>query len=433
MSGPLLTRHGNPEWTAAPARMLHVGLGSFFRAHQAWYTDRASDRHEWGIAAFSGRSADLAARLAAQDGLYTLTTRHADHDETAVVASVVAAHAGSDLGAWRRCWSSPSVEVVTLTVTEAAYRQGPQAVAPRLIDGLAARHDINAAPLTIVPCDNVPDNGPVLHAELLRVAEGRDSRLAAWIAEAVTVLTTVVDRITPRPDHHVPPSAGSRWVDAAPVQTEPFSEWVIAGRFAARHPDWESAGARFCEDATPFAKRKLRLLNGAHCLLAHLGILRGHRTVADAVADDELVEDLTQWWQEASTTIDLPSADLQDYVRQLLFRFANPRLPHPLVEIAVDGSHKVPLRILPVLHERRGAGTPTTSAVLQLAAWVAYVRAAGDALRDSHAADIRANASGDLAHATPRLLALLDPDLADDRRLCADVADRAAPLSRQVV
>jgi len=105
---------------APPVRAVHLGLGGFFRAHQAWYTDRAGD--DWGIAAFTGRRPDLARALAAQDGLYTLVRRGADGDEFDVVGSVARAHAADEHDAWLRYCSSPDVRVVTVTVTEAGYR-----------------------------------------------------------------------------------------------------------------------------------------------------------------------------------------------------------------------------------------------------------------------------------------------------------------------
>ncbi|HEY3438315.1 MAG TPA: mannitol dehydrogenase family protein, partial [Actinotalea sp.] len=171
---PRLTRagHGRP---AAPVRIVHVGLGNFFRAHQAWYTDKAPDAADWGIAAFTGRSTAMADALAPQDGLYTLITRAADGDTFDVISSISAVHAATDHDAWLGYWRSPDLALVTLTVTEAGYLRGPggrldtgradvqadiaalraDPAAPvsttpgRLVAGLLARRAAGAPPLTI--------------------------------------------------------------------------------------------------------------------------------------------------------------------------------------------------------------------------------------------------------------------------------------------
>ncbi|MBX9244867.1 mannitol dehydrogenase family protein, partial [Actinotalea ferrariae] len=168
--------------TRPPVRHVHLGLGSFFRAHQAWYTQHAPDAAAWGIAAFTGRRPDLARALAAQDAVYTLAVRGPDGDRYETVESVAAALAADDHASWLGHLADPAVALVTSTVTEAGYalradggldldrpdvradldalRADPRAlvrtVPARLVAGLAARRRADAGPLTLVPCDNLP-------------------------------------------------------------------------------------------------------------------------------------------------------------------------------------------------------------------------------------------------------------------------------------
>ena len=318
-----------------PVRLVHLGLGNFFRAHQAWYTDRAGDG--WGIAAFSGRSAELADALSAQDGLYTLVTRAGDGDRFDVISSLARAYPAARHDAWLAALASPEVRGVTITVTEAGYLRGagggldrdraevqadvaalradPSAAvrtAPaRLLAGLAARRRADAGPITLIPCDNLPENGAVVARVVAEFADLVEPGLRDWLEASVRTVTTMVDRITPRTTPEDIATVGEN--DRCPVVTEPFSEWVLSGRFAGGRPRWEDAGATFTDDIAPFEERKLWLLNGGHSLLAYAGSARGHETVADAVADETCRGWLETWWAEASRHLTLPAEDLARY------------------------------------------------------------------------------------------------------------------------
>jgi fructuronate reductase len=449
--GTALTRDlsGRP---AAPVRILHLGLGGFFRAHQAWYTDHAPDADRWGIAAFTNNSAHIADRLTAQDGLYTLVVRSADGDGHEVVGSLTAAHRGDDHDAWLAYWRRPQLAVVTLTVTEPGYTRTPaggldtalplvradiaalraardapvRTAAARLLAGLAARARAGAGPVAIVPCDNLPGNGEAaarVVRELADAVGGPDLREAAANASYVT---TMVDRITPYPtDEDIAEvAAATGFADAAPVVTEPYTEWVISGEFPAGRPRWEDAGARFVADATAYEQRKLWLLNGGHSLLAYAGSARGHTTVAEAFADPVCRTWLEQWWDEASRHLALPPADTADYRAALALRFANPRIRHTLAKIAEDGSYKLPVRVLPVLRAERKNGALPPGAVRVIAAWLCHLRGAGAPVRDPAAPD----ASGLLRDAAPAVLAALDAELAGDTELVEAVKARAREL-----
>jgi fructuronate reductase len=434
---------------APPVRAVHLGLGSFSRAHQAWYTDRAADADEWGIVAFTGRRPDLARALAAQDGLYTLITRAAADDEFSVVRSVVRARAAAEHDAWLAVLACPAVAVLTLTVTEAGYlhdgvsgldrtrpgvaaeiallREDRRAVvgsAPaRLVAGLLARRAADAGPLTLVPCDNLPDNGAVLTAVLRDLVAAVDPSLAGWVEQQVSVASTVVDRITPEPTEADRRAvlAGTGVEDRAPVATEPFSEWVVAGTFPGGRPAWETAGAVLTGDVGPYEQRKLWLLNGAHSVLAYAGPLRGHTTVDEAVRDEHCRALLHAWWATCAPHLAVGPQQAEVYCTALLERFANPRMRHALAQIAADGSQKLPVRLLPALRVERAAGRLPDVAVTVLAAWVLHLRGAGAPLRDVRAERLRQLAARPLRDAVPAVLAELDPALADDAALVAAV------------
>ena len=457
MSTPPLSRASGGIRDAAPVRLLHLGLGNFFRAHQAWYTEHAGDAEDWGIAAFTGRSAEVAERLTAQEGLYTLVSRAADSDRFELVASLSRAHAAADHDAWLDLFRSPELAAVTITVTEAGYLRGtdgrldaarPEVLADvdalrgdvaavvrttpgRLAAGLAARRRAGAGPLALVPCDNVAGNGAIAAGVVGDFAELLDSALAAWIAESVSVVTTMVDRITPRttPEDVATVREATGLDDRVPVISEPFTEWVLEGAFPAGRPRWEEAGATFTQDVTPFEYRKLWLLNGAHSLLAYAGSIRGHVTVADAVADDTCRSWLEQWWSEASPHLDLPADALAAYRDALIERFANGRMRDRLDRIAADGSQKLPIRIVPVLRAERAAGRLPEGATRILAAWVCHLRGSGAPIGDARAEQVVPLAGGRLHDAVRRVVSELDPALGADPDVVASVVAHCEQLA----
>ncbi|KGM12170.1 oxidoreductase [Cellulomonas bogoriensis 69B4 = DSM 16987] len=435
---------------------MHLGLGNFFRAHQAWYTHHAPDAQEWGIAAFTGRSPDLALAMAAQDGLFTLDTRGPDGDAFEVVTSVVEPRAAQDHEAWITRVADPAVAVLTSTVTEAGYvrgadgrpdtarddvqadlatlREEPTArvrTAPaRILAGLMARRHADAGPLTVVPCDNLPDNGAAVRTVVHAMAELVDPTMVGWLEQNVAWVTTMVDRITPEPtDADVDlVRRGTGVEDRAPVVTEPFSEWVLSGSMIAGSPDWAAAGAIVTDDVAPFEARKLGLLNGAHSLLAYAGSVRGHRTVRDAITDDVCRGWVEHWWDEASAHLTLPHEDVAEYRRALLDRFANPAIRHLLAQIAMDGSQKLPVRVLPTLRRERAAGRVPVGAARVLAAWVRHLRGDGAPVRDPRGEELSGLAGGSLDEAVARVLGAMDAALADDVELRGVVVALAREL-----
>jgi fructuronate reductase len=417
-----------------PPRIVHLGLGVFHRAHEAWYTQADP---EWGIAAFTGRTPDAARRLAAQDCRYTVIERAAAGDTAELVDAIVEAHDGADAAAWRALVSNEFTAIVSLTVTEAGYTVDPGDIellsrddgsaartpAGRIVDGLRARARSGAGPISVVSCDNLPRNGEVTRRAALGVALAVDPSLADWIDTNVSFVSTMVDRITPatEPDDLAVASALTGIDDAAPVVTEQFTEWVLAGEFWAGRPRWERRGARFVDDISPFETRKLWLLNAGHSLLAYHGLLLGHQTIADAVGEDAIVAELEALWDEAAVVIDLPGDELTASRAALRDRFDNPRIRHRLAQIAIDGSLKLPHRIIAPIRARLATGLPVGDAQAGvLAAWARH-------LVSPDLDDPAASALVDTLRSSPAtawataVITHLAPDLAADERLVTAV------------
>jgi fructuronate reductase len=436
---PKLSRAIKPVPKAA-IRIVHMGLGAFHRSHQAWYTQHAGDAGEWGIASFTGRRPDAAVALAAQDGLYTLVERSEAGDSFEVIGSIVEAVDGADVGRFVELVSAPLTSVITLTITEAAYRlnaggtldtEAPDVAADlavlsagtgkpatplgRLVLGLAARRDADAGPLAVVCCDNLSDNGTVARNAVVGMAAAFDPDLAAWINATISFVSTSVDRITPRVTEAdldaVATACG--YVDAAPVVAEPFHNWVLSGDFPAGRPRWEDAGAIFVDGIEPYENRKLWLLNGAHSLLAYAGQLRGHMTVADALGDERCRSAVEEFWDEAARHLKQQGLDIAEYRLALLERFGNSRIAHHLSQIAMDGSTKLRMRAVPVLRAERAAGRSGAAAARMIAAWAQFTAAAAN-LQDPQAPAIAAANTLQGVARIEALLRLLDPELAAD-------------------
>lgn len=446
------------------ARVVHFGLGAFHRAHQAVYTEHAAARsgEPWGIAAVAPRSAETARALRAQDCLYSLAELRPEGEVRRVVGSVVAALAmGPDAEAVDALLADPDVTVVTLTVTEKGYHRSPATggldltaapvaadlaappdgplttVVGRLAAGLAARTRADAPPLTVVSCDNMADNGAVLG----RVV--RDFvRASAWpdretvlerLASAVSFPATVVDRIVPATGEGDLAAAraalGVR--DALPVSGEPYRQWVLEDSFAAPRPRWETDGALFVPDVAPYQLTKLRLLNGSHSLLAHLGLAAGHGTVADAMATGWGETAVRALCAEVAPTLPAGGPDPARYAGDLVVRFRNPAMRHLLRQIGSDASLKITERWLPALRALRARGTATPVLELALAAWAYGTRPGGPALPDPAAGALAAcwDRAGRPADTVRALLCRVGAaDLAEDTALTGAVADRLPAL-----
>ncbi|MCB7135312.1 mannitol dehydrogenase family protein [Cellulosimicrobium marinum] len=436
---------GLPE-PVRPAQVgvVHLGIGAFHRAHQAVVTEDAAlatGDLRWGILGVTQRSASVRDQLRPQGGAYTVLTVGPDGASPRVLGSVTdVAWPAEETPRVLAALAAPTTHVVTLTITEKGYARGAdghldlgavhadldaladeERQAPAvdgtpadagtavpatsavglLVRGLAARRRAGGAPLTVLSCDNLADNGHVLAALVreavdaaLPGAAGDDLR--TWLAASVTFPCSMVDRIvpatTPAQRDDVETLLGAR--DEGIVVAEPFLQWVVEDRFAGPRPPWEHGGATLTADVAPYERAKLRLLNGAHSYLAYAGSLAGHATIAEAVADPALAAGARALQADALATLDAPDGlDLAAYAEQVLDRFANPATGHTTRQVAMDGTQKIPFRWGGTLADRLAAGAAPAGVVAALAAWSAYVVAetrAGRTVDDPRADELAA-------------------------------------------
>ncbi len=427
-----------PDAIARPSRaspvatgIVHFGPGAFHRAHQAAYIDTLLEHDpRWGIAAVALRSRETIDALAGQQGLYTLAIKDA-----APAFRVIGAHSRflgpGDAPETLALLADPAVALVTMTVTEKGYCLSsdgtldlahpdivadlaggtPRSIIGWLVAGLAARHATGTAPFVPMPCDNLADNGAKLHAAIVAFAAAKDVALGDWIAGEVRVPGTMVDSITPAADAalYADVAAAIGVEDRACVQREAFAQWVIED-VGPIGPDLAAAGAIVTGNVAGYEQAKLRILNGAHSTLAYAGLLRGHESVAEAIGDPDLAQFVAAMIEQEIAPMLAPvlGLDLGDYAREVLRRFANPRIVHRLDQIAQDGSQKLPYRLGDTLAANRAAGRMPQHVVAALGCWVAFLmqRArSGVVIVDPMGQLLqRLAADGDAAMVTGRLL-----------------------------
>ena len=403
--------------------IVHLGLGAFVRGHIAAYTDDvlAMAPGDWGIAGVSLQRPDQRDRLAPQGGLYTALEREGDALRARIVGCLRAQMvAPENPAAVVAAMADPACRIVSLTVTEKGYCHDPATgkldagqpdivhdlanpAAPRsavglIVAALGRRRAAGLTPFTVLCCDNLPHNGKLLAGLVQDFAALRDDGLAGWIGAEVAFPSTMVDRIVPATTEAdiADAAAATGLFDAAPVSHEPFRQWVIEDRFVdGARPAWERAGAQMVADVAPYEHMKLRLLNGAHSALAYLGYLAGHETIPDTVADPVFARYVDRLWAEEIIPVvpPPPGVDLAEYATQLHARFANAAIRHRTWQIAMDGSQKLPQRLLSTIRERLVRGLPIPLLALAVAAWVRYVGGTDEA---GQAIDVRDPLAGQL-------------------------------------
>ncbi len=396
--------------------MAHIGVGAFHRCHQAEFTDdllAAADGGR-GFVGVNVRPPRLGDGLGAQDGLYTRLCRSGDRAEPRVIGSILkVVDSQDDPAAALAVLASPEIDVVTMTVTEKSYCHRPADGAldwarpeiaadlahperPRSLPGLVVRalelrRQAAAGPVTLMSCDNIPGNGVILGHVVLALAERQSPALARWIAENAAFPSSMVDRIAPATTRSDIETVEERWgyQDHAVAVCEPFRQWVIEDRFAARRPEWDRVGATFVDDVTPFEQLKMRVLNAAQSTLAHLGILAGYEHTCDSVADPRLEAFVRRMLVEESlpTLPPVPGIDPGAYVGQSLARLHNTALRHRNQQIATDGSQKIVQRLLNPARERLASGRAAPLLAIAVAGWMAYLVRTADRFGRAWTAD----------------------------------------------
>ncbi len=455
---PEHVRKPNPHLSRLETGIVHLGAGAFHRAHQAVYTEDViqSGDLRWGTVGASLRAADTRDALKPQDWLYTVAESDQSGERLRVIGSLqelLVAPESPDALIAAMC--QPSVKIISMTVTEKGYCHDPATgelnedhpdirhdttnpSTPRSAPGFIARaiklrHTNGLAPFAVLCCDNLPSNGHTVRKVVARLGALQDHELGRYIKDSIAFPSTMVDRIVPATTdddrNRVATALGLQ--DNWPVMTEAFTQWVVEDDFPAGRPDW---AAMFVSDVGPFETMKLRLLNGSHSCIAYLGYLAGHETVAAAMQDQDLARFVKRFMnEEATPTLVVPTGtDVAGYKTALINRFRNPSLRHRTWQIAMDGSQKLPQRLLGTARDRLKSSASIDCIALGVAAWMRYVTGKDeknqpidvrDPLRDElrRRADAAGLVASQLAPALLGIEKIFSKDLAEDERFVRSV------------
>lgn len=441
-----------PTYDARALRpsVVHLGLGSFARAHLCAYFDDLAERRvstEWGVIGSGLRTASIAAPLALQDNLWTVLEGDASHPR---VIGVLRAYieAAADRSTLLATLAAPSTRLVTMTVTAAAYQPigGNHPPAPLgngdafdlLAEALEQRRAAGRGPFTVLSCDNLPDNGAMARARVLAAAERRSPGLAAWIGRHVAFPRTMVDRIAHgASEGQLAQVRGALGVtDRLAVATETFSQWVVADEFCAGRPPLEEVGVQVVSDVGAHVEAKTRLLNGSHVALGFLGSRAGHGTTADAMRDPELARFVaTMMREEVAPGLVAPEGtDLTTYQATLLDRLRDESVQDPLSRLCRRGSVRIQNYVVPSLRDALADGRRHTRLTRVVAAWIAHLAQAAELRELTSLDDPRAEWLAPLAlrarHDPGPLLAVEEVfgDLGQDARFVEAVRRALAAL-----
>lgn len=442
--------------SALVGRMVHLGFGAFHRAHQAIYADILANEHnsDWGYCEINliGGEQQIT-DLRQQNMLYSVTEMSTDAWKSRVVGVVKQAlHAQIDgLDAIFHALIQPEVAIVSMTITEKGYCHSPatgqlQLGHPLILQDLAnPHHPISAVGIivealalrkaaglpafSVMSCDNMPENGHVTRNVITTYARTRDISLAEWIETHVTFPSTMVDRIVPAvtQDTLAQITQQINVLDPVAVACEPFRQWVIEDNFVAGRPQWEKAGAELVNDVLPFEEMKLRMLNGSHSFLAYLGYLAGYQHISDCMLDDHYVNAARHLMlTEQAPTLNTPDTDLEKYADSLLTRYRNTALKHRTWQIAMDGTQKIPQRLLDSIRWHLKNGSNFDCLALGVAGWMRYVGGIdeqgqsidiSDPLREEILQHVTSSAEGELrVKSLLQMTAIFGRDLPDNQK-----------------
>jgi len=394
--------------------IVHIGVGGFFRGHQAVYLDdllHQPGHSEWGFCGAGLLKYDALMRdaLLPQDSLYTVVERSAGGDRARVIGSLLNfLYAPDDPEAVLEKMASPECRIVSLTITEGGYYvnegtgefndthpdivhdlqhpHGPRCSFGYLIEALDRRRNRGLSPFTVMSCDNLQHNGNVAKKMLLAFAERRDQALSQWLAEHCAFPNSMVDRIVPATtdEHRALVREKFGIEDAWPVGTEPFKQWVIEDNFPNGRPAWEQVGAQMTADVLPYEKMKMRLLNASHQAMCYIGMLLGYQYAHEAMEDAQ-IRKLVQTMMDVEVTPLLtapPGIDLDEYKKTLIERIANPTIRDQLSRIGTEGSARIPKFVLPSIREQLARGGPIKRLSFTVAAWFRYLTGTDDQGRE---------------------------------------------------
>lgn len=432
------------------AGIVHLGIGAFHRAHQAFYTEAVLNQFggDWGIIGCSLRSSSVRDQLSPQDSLYTLVERSGDGEKLQLIGAVIKNLVGPENPAELiDVMAQPNIKIISMTVTEKGYCHDPatgnlnilhpdiqhdlsnldkpKSATGFIVAALNKRFKSGVKSFTVLSCDNLPNNGEVLEKVTIQFAEKISAELADWIRVNTCFPSTMIDRIVPATTdddrREIEARIGMR--DEGVVIAEPFTQWVIEDKFSDGRPQWEKVGALLVNDVRVFEKIKLRLLNGSHSIMAYTGYLSGFDYISEVMSEPAFVNMVkTYMAREAGETINAPAGfDIEGYKQQLCDRFSNKALKHRTWQIAMDGSQKLPQRLLESLRVQLKKNGHIDIICIGVAAWIRYVSGVDEKgnvieVSDPLAAELRAlcDVNAGNAEATVRAIVGLPKVFGDD-------------------
>ena len=380
--------------------IVHIGVGNFHRAHQAWYLHRLmqqGDAIDWAIIGAGVRQYDAKMRekLLAQDCLTTLIELDPSPATAEVVGSMIdylPIEEGN--GALIERMARPDIRIVAMTVTEGGYfidpatkgfdpthpdivhdsrnPSTPRTAFGAIIAALRLRRENGFGPFTCLCCDNLQGNGDVLRQTIVSLARLSDQDLANWIDTNCTFPNSMVDSIVPATGPNELALAHQLGIDdLSPVTHENFRQWVMEDDFCAGRPNWENVGATFTDDVHSFEAMKIRILNGGHQVIAVPGEVLSVKTIADCMRHDLISPFFTKVAQEeiAPLVKSVTGMATKDYVALIHKRFSNPKIIDTTRRVAFDGSSRHPGFVIPSIREGLANGTPIDGLALVEAAW----------------------------------------------------------------
>lgn len=382
------------------AGILHIGVGNFHRAHQAWYLHRlmqGGDALDWAIVGAGIRPFDEIQRkkMKTQDYLTTLIELDPSGNSAEVIGSMIdyVPIETHNAGLIERM-SQPDIRIVSLTVTEGGYYidpatkgfdashpdirhdvnnpDRPMTAFGAIVAALKARREQGIGLFTGLSCDNLQGNGEILRQTVVSLARLSDPDLADWIDANCSFPNSMVDCIVPATGPKELRLAQEIGVDdAVPVTHEEFRQWVIEDDFCAGRPAWEKVGATITKDVHDYEVMKIRLLNGGHQIIANVGELLGIETISDCMAHEKIASLFGKVANEeiAPHVQPVPGKSPAEYVEQLIYRFSNPRIEDTTRRVAFDGSSRHPGFLMPSLRDAIAKGTPFEGLALVEAAW----------------------------------------------------------------
>lgn len=397
-SKPQLPAHLSIPDETKQMRMMHIGLGAFFKGHIASYLHDLErvptlNSASWTLSAGNLRSDAQA--LAEQNGRYTLETvdpmgRRLHREIRSIKEIIRKSDNASKLVA---AGAEPNVGIISCTITPAGYHYDANSkldmTAPDVQADLGSerktiygvvyailnqRHLERRGPVAILSCDNVPQNGTRFGKALLTFMLAKNNpALHRWTTENISFPNSMVDRITPKPDAdlHARVRAATGRDDKAPVMTEHFRDWIIeenSGSFPAGRPDFEEVGVKMVTDVKPYEEAKVRMLNATHALLAWHGAARKKEFIHDAIADPAARAAANTFMMHGvKRSIDESPVDLVEYGKTILNRFTNPHLRDQTARVGRNGFSKISQQILPTIRKLQAQGENFDAAVIPVA------------------------------------------------------------------